>query len=331
MTITLPDHIEIRAISPDLDFDHIDTVITVPTFRRPEQLLQTLQSLSAQLTDKNCAIIVIENDASSEQGAKAIAPLFSENKFTGMVIVERQAGNCNAYNAGWLTALRYFPNFQQLLVIDDDEIASPHWVDELCKTQVLFQSDFVGGPQVPVFSDTQSQSWASHPVFAPPYSTTGKVPILYSSGNLLIMRHVLETMPFPFLEPMFNFTGGGDSDFIDRCHRKGFKTAWANDAKLYETIPARRLEADWIRSRAMRNGMISTMVERRRRANEPYGNFINFSRSLAILAFSPIKAALKAIKSRSLNIGLNYIYVGLGRFMAHFGYQHEQYRTPEKN
>lgn len=331
MTKTLPNNIEIRAITPDLAYDQIDTVITIPTFKRPEHLLQTLRSLNAQITNKNIALIVIENDALAQEGAKAIAPLFLQSKFNGMVIVEEQAGNCNAYNAGWLTALRYFPNFQQLLVIDDDEIASPHWVEELCKTQAQFQTDFVGGPQVPVFNDIQKRNWASHPVFAPPYHVTGKVPILFSSGNLLIMRRVLEEMPFPFLEPMFNFTGGGDSDFIDRSHRKGFNAAWANDAKLFETVPARRLQADWIRTRAMRNGMISTMVERRRRADEPFGHLINFGRSLAILGFSPFKAAIKAAQSRSINIGLNYIYVGLGRFMAHFGYQYEQYRAPEKN
>lgn len=327
----LPDHIKIHSVTPDLNFAAIDTVITVPTFKRPEQLLQTLHSLNEQKTDKNFAIIVIENDSPDEQGAKAAGPLFLEKNFTGMVIVEEQAGNCNAYNAGWLTALHYFPNFEQILVIDDDEIASQHWVEELCKTQKHFKSDLVGGPQIPVFNKTQSHNWAKHPVFAPPYNITGPVPILYSSGNLLIKRRVIDAMPFPFLEPMFNFTGGGDADFIDRSRRKGFTTAWSNEAQLFETVPARRLEADWIRTRAMRNGMISTMVERRRRAHQPFGRFINFGRSLAILAFSPVKALIKGLQTQSLSIGLNYIYVGFGRFMAHFGYEYEQYRAPEKN
>lgn len=331
MLPAIPDHISIFAISADLDHRKVDTVITLPTFRRPDHVLKTLNSLSTQVTNRHFAIILVENEASAHEGATAAAPLFLNGECNGLIIVESARGNCNAYNAAWLTALHHFPNMQQLLVIDDDEIADPNWLETMCQAKQHYQADLVGGPQVPVFENATLNYWAKHPVFSPPYQSSGQVPVLFSSGNLLVSRNVLDKMPFPFLELMFNFTGGGDADFISRCLVAGFTTAWSAEAKVFETIPSRRLEGDWIRDRGLRNGMLSTQIEKRKRADAPLASMKAFLKSVAILAISPAKALIKGLQSRSSAIGLYYIHVGLGRVAAHFGYNHEQYRNPEKN
>src|SRR5690606_38831069 len=110
-----------------------------------------------------------------------------------------------------------------------------------------------GGPQVPVFAVPGQEAWADHPVFAPPYRESGRVKALYSSGNLLLRREVLARMGPPFLDLRFNFMGGGDSDFLSRAAVKGFRLAWCAEAPVDESVPARRLEADWIRARSLRN------------------------------------------------------------------------------
>ena len=142
---------------------------------------------------------------------------------------------------------------------------------------------------------------------------------------------MLEETDFPFLDPRFNFTGGGDSDFISRAVVKGFRTGWCAEAPVRETVPARRLEKDWIRARGLRNGMISTMIERRRRKDELFGRTRVLLKSFALLGLSPVKALRKAVQAQSFSVGAYYIHVGLGRVMAHFGYEHEQYRNPDKN
>ena len=119
---------------------------------------------------------------------------------------------------------------------------------------------------MPVFPETSGRRFAGHPVFAPPYRQSGPVAALYSSGNLLIGRNVLIAMGPPFLDLRFNFMGGGDSDFLSRAAAKGFRLGWCAEAPVRETVPARRLEADWIRSRSLRNGVISTLVEKKKRA-----------------------------------------------------------------
>jgi len=323
--------VSIVARSPGLAAEAVETVVTVPTFRRPKQIVETLESLAAQVTTRRFAVIVIENDAEGREGAASAAAWLAGGALPGMVIIAHERGNCCAYNAGWQTALRSFPHFTHIAVIDDDELADPDWLEALHRTAVATGADIVGGPQVPVFPSPADARWARHPVFAPPYGESGPVRALYSSGNLLIGRQVLAAMPAPFLDLAFNFMGGGDSDFLSRSVQKGFRLAWAADAIVREAVPARRLEADWIRARALRNGVISTMVETRRRRGEPLGRLKVVARSLALLAASPLRGLARFARTGSASIGLYPVYVALGRVLAEFGYANEQYRNAEKN
>jgi len=323
--------ITLVASSPGLQLDAVEIAITVPTFRRPQQILDTLDSLAAQRTARRFAVIVIENDADGRQGADAVAPRLLSSSLQGMVIIAHERGNCCAYNAGWRTALEQFPNLKAVAVIDDDEIADPDWLENLSEATRKFNADIVGGPQVPVFAAPEHGLWAEHPVFAPPHSASGPVDALYSSGNLLVTRPVLDAMEQPFLDLRFNFLGGGDSDFLSRSAQRGFRLAWCAEAKVREAVPARRVEQDWIRARSLRNGVISTLVEKKKRAGSPFANTKVALKSLALLAASPFRGLARLIGTGSLSVGLYPVYVAAGRVMAEFGYVNEQYRQPEKN
>jgi hypothetical protein len=317
--------------SPRLDVEAVEAVVTLPTFKRPAQVQDTLASLSAQRTGRRFAVIVMENEAEARDGAKAVLPLFERGEIQGMVIIAHERGNCSAYNAGWQTAILHFPNFRHLLVIDDDEIADPDWLERMCMAAETLGADIVGGPQVPVFADAAHAKWADHPVFAPPYRQTGRVPALYSSGNLLIGHNVLTAMGPPFLDLRFNFMGGGDSDFLSRSAQRGFVLGWCAQAMVRETVPARRVEADWIRSRSLRNGVISTLVEKKKRDGAPLAGARVFAKSLALLAASPLRGLIRLARTGSPAIAIYPLHVALGRVLAEFGYANEQYRQPEKN
>lgn len=327
----MSDNISIASRSPGLDAGLVEIVVTMPTFKRPEHLLESLASLQAQVTSRNFAVIVMENEAEKREGAEAAKPLFETGAVKGMVIIAHDRGNCCAYNAGWLTALVHFPAFKYLLVIDDDELADPHWIDRMAKAAESLPADIVGGPQVPVFERPEDNHWAFHPVFAPPYRSTGRVEQLFSSGNLLISRTVLEQMGPPFLDLRFNFMGGGDSDFLSRSAARGFRLGWCADAPVHETIPSRRLEADWIRARAVRNGVISTLVEKGKRSGDPFGRVKVIAKSLALLAASPLRGLRTLVTTGSFSIAQYPVLVAIGRIIAEFGYTNEQYRNAEKN
>src|SRR5690606_2000853 len=81
----LPNHITVITKTPGLPFEDIDVVVTLPTFRRPAHLLQTLDSLKSQITDRSFTIVVIENEADKREGAQVAAPLFEAGEYSGVV------------------------------------------------------------------------------------------------------------------------------------------------------------------------------------------------------------------------------------------------------
>lgn len=325
-----PESFSIVAASPAEALRGVESVVCVPTFKRPDLLENTLRSLAAQQGGHDVAIIVVENEGVTRAGAERASALLAAGLFKGYVIVEPRQGNCKAYNAAWRCALTRFPALKQVLGIDDDEEALPHWLDAFLKAAATAPAELFGGSVAPVFED-QSRAWLSaHPVFQSHYAVTGPVPILYSSANYLIRREVLERLGFPFLDESFDFTGGGDSDFFRRSREAGFRFWWVQEAAMRETMPRRRTEFSWIAARGLRNGAISATIERRLDPS-PKGRLKVLAKSFALLAASPLRGLLLGLKTRSATIGLYHAKVALGRLMSEFGLGHEQYRKPDKN
>lgn len=325
-----PETFEIVAASPEAALRSVESVICVPTFKRPELLERTLRSLAAQQVGHDFAIIVVENEGVERAGAERACALHTAGLFTGYVIVEPRQGNCKAYNAAWRCGLTRLPALKQVLGIDDDEEALPLWLDAHLRAAATAPAQLFGGSVTPVFED-QSRAWLSaHPVFRSHYAVSGEVPILFSSANYLIRREVLETLGFPFLDESFDFTGGGDSDFFRRSKEAGFRFWWVQDAAMRETMPGRRTEFSWIAARSLRNGAISATIERRLDPSVR-GRLKVLARSLALLAASPFRGLALGLRTGSVTIGLYHAQVALGRLMSELGVSNEQYRKPDKN
>ncbi|TCR68808.1 glycosyltransferase family A protein [Bosea sp. BK604] len=325
-----PESFEILAASPEAALRAVESVICVPTFKRPDLLEKTLRSLAAQQGGHDVAIIVVENEGSERAGAARAQELLASGLFKGFVIVEPRQGNCKAYNAAWRCALTRLPALKQVLGIDDDEEAEPQWLDAFLRAAQSAPAQLFGGSVAPRFEDATRAWLSAHPVFRSHYSVSGEVPILYSSANYLIRREVLERLGFPFLDESFDFTGGGDSDFFRRARAAGFRFWWVQEAAMRETMPARRSEFGWILARGLRNGAISAQIERRLDPS-PRGRLKVLAKSLALLAASAPRGLALGIRTRSATIGLYHAKVALGRLISEFGVQNEQYRKPEKN
>ncbi len=173
----------------NIEISDVEVAVSLPTFRRPEHLLKTLSSVAAQNTGRNYICIVMENDPDGGEGAKVAEAFFRKSSLRGIVINAHRRGNCSAYNAGWHTALETFPNLRWVMVIDDDEVATPDWIEKMTAAAEDFGVDMVGGPQKPVFEGNADQKWSRHPVFQPAYQHSGKVDIIYSTGNVLIAMY----------------------------------------------------------------------------------------------------------------------------------------------
>ena len=111
------------AASPALDRS-VGIVICIPSFRRPEHLRLTLESLASQRTDRRFAVVIVENDAAGCGSVPVAAEFLQAGQFPGLCVIEPRQGNCHAINAAFETALATFPAAGHFLMIDDDEIAS---------------------------------------------------------------------------------------------------------------------------------------------------------------------------------------------------------------
>src|ERR1700754_2724863 len=118
------------AVSPGLDCS-VESVICIPSFRRPQHLRLTLESIAAQRTTRRFAVVVVENDAANCGSAPVAAEFLASGSLNGLCLVEPRQGNCHAINAAFETALATFPQATNFLMIDDDEIASPDWLERM--------------------------------------------------------------------------------------------------------------------------------------------------------------------------------------------------------
>ncbi|XSC44998.1 glycosyltransferase family 2 protein [Bradyrhizobium sp. RDT10] len=201
------------AASPALD-PTTETVVCIPCFRRPQYLRRTLESLAAQRTNRRFAVVMVENDASKSESVPVATEFLASGKFAGLCVIEPRQGNCHAINAAFETALQMFPAATSFLMIDDDEIASPDWLEQMVRTANATGADIVGGPVFPEFDDERKRGLRRHPAFAPAYDASGPVPVIYGCGNCLIRRSVFDRLGMPAFDLRFNYLGGGDTDFF---------------------------------------------------------------------------------------------------------------------
>src|ERR1700716_2419296 len=142
----------LAASSHSLD-SSIATVVCIPCFRRPQHLRLTLESLANQRTERRFAVVIVENDASKCASVPVAAEFLGGGQFPGLCVVEPRQGNCHAINAAFETALATFPAATDFLMIDDDEIASPDWLELMVRTAEVTAADVVGGPVLQNFDD----------------------------------------------------------------------------------------------------------------------------------------------------------------------------------
>ncbi len=314
-----------------LDAYDVSIAVVIPTFKRPQQLARTLASVAAQVVSQKIAAVVVENHAAGSEGLAVAERMFAERQAQGIAVVEARQGNCNAYNAGFKAALDAFPNLTHIAIIDDDETASPAWLESLFAAAASSGADIIGGPQVPVFDDPVGAAlYQSHPVFQPAHGTSGAAGLITSTGNCLIAIGVIRAMQPDWLDERFNFLGGGDTDFFTRCQAKGFGFQWAADAVVHESVPSRRTERSWITARSLRNGLISALIQRKHNPG-PIGRMKVIAKSVALLLASPIRSVALWARTGSFYTGSYHMMIAAGRILAEFGYTIEQYREPEKN
>lgn len=315
---------EIAASSRVIDLS-VGIVVCIPCFRRPQHLRLTLDSLVSQRTPRAFAVVMVENDTARRESAPVAAEYLARGRLQGVCLVEKRQGNCHAINAAFETAQALFPAATRFLMIDDDEIASPDWLELMVRTAEATGADVVGGPVLPDFDDDSKPWLARHPAFCPAYDYTGAVPLIYGCGNCLITRAAFERFERPAFDLRFNFLGGGDCDFFVRCRDAGMTFHWTAEAVITETVPQSRTSFSWIARRGLRIGAINYRVQSK--AAPSAGARVRvFAQMLARLPLSLLRSARLLATSKAV-VAMHPTLVALGSLLAAFGIEPKPYEA----
>lgn len=315
---------EIAASSRVIDLS-VGIVVCIPCFRRPQHLRQTLDSLVNQRTPRSFAVVMVENDAVGRASAPVAAEYLADGRLQGVCLVEKRQGNCQAINAAFETAQALFPAATRFLMIDDDEIASPDWLELMVRTAEATGADIVGGPVVPVFEDDSKPWLTRHPVFCPAYDYSGAVPLIYGCGNCLITRAAFDRFDKPAFDLRYNFLGGGDCDFFVRCRDIGMTFHWTAEALITETVPRSRTSLGWIAKRGLRIGAINYRVQVKA-AQGTGARARVFAQMLGRIPVSLVRSARLLATSKTV-VAMHPALVAVGSMLAAFGFAPKPYEA----
>ena len=300
----------------------IETTIVIPSYRRPGDLERALDSVLAQQgVDGPYEILVVDNDPQGS-AAPVAERLAAASPILIRYVLEARPGISHARNTGVaLAAGRY------LAFLDDDEVVGPDWLAHLLDTLRRFGADAVVGPVLPHFPEGAAID--AYRRFA--YTRDARLPtgaplLRWNIGNSLINKARCFTGPEPFL-PWLGRTGGEDTVFLRQMTRRGCKMVWCGEAVAWESVPAERLEPDYLLRRAFRGAQTTTFVCTTVRPRE-------LGRALRLMAagfvqmvlYGPVALALKAIHHEKWLPVMAKAVGGLGKVLWHPGLHLRMYR-----
>ncbi|AXV18176.1 glycosyl transferase family A (plasmid) [Neorhizobium sp. SOG26] len=297
----------------------IEVTVCIPTFRRPEGLRKTLQSLIQQQTDLPFAIVVVENDAANPLGSQVAREVLGSAALPHHVVVEPKQGNCHAINRAFSEAREIYPSADCFLMIDDDEVADPHWLEAMVSTARRTGADIVGGPVVRQFEVPVSHAVSAHALYGYIDGPSRQVPAIHGTGNCLISRKVFETLDPSLFDVRFNFLGGGDMDFFRRCREAGFTFWWCQEVLIHETVAADRASPSWLMRRSVRTGSINYVIDRKR-ARSPVTVAALQLKNVISLGLSIPRAIAILFKTKALLPATHPILMSFGRVTASLGF-----------
>lgn len=301
--------------------------ICTATFQRPEGLKRLLQSLNCLKFTKSeqpaIEVIVVDNNASGSAKAiiDEIQPDFNwELKYT----IEPQQGISFARNRAIASCS---PHTNFIAFIDDDETATPSWLDELLIVQQQFNADVVWGPNLPVFVDENVPKWVvKGGFFNPPRYPTGHLLKYAATNNVLIGKKLLEEMNARF-EERFALTGGEDTYLFMSARRAGYKLIWADEAITYEWVPQSRTQMKWILQRGFRGSSTFSICERELYPMLPV-ILLRTATGLCRIVWGTCLVVALLFGQRHLFVkGLLRISQGSGLISGLAGFQHVEYKT----
>jgi glycosyltransferase involved in cell wall biosynthesis len=246
-----------------------DVSVVVCTYNRADFLRQTLASLLQQTLKSKCYEIIVVDDGSSDHTAEAVEDVRRGARIDIRYIRQANSGIGNARNRGYREARAPWVAY-----IDDDELASEHWLSELLDTAEATSADCVGGPSIlrvlgnpdiqPV--GTIGMLLGQNPCMVTASRNMSLLQRLRAritrlnvpgGGNVLVRKALLERLGG--FRPLRH---GEDLDFFRRAVQEKAGLATAHQAIIYHLTPAERLTSRALYSEADRGGRAQATIDR---------------------------------------------------------------------
>ena len=239
--------------------------ICVATYKRPNLLRDLLVSLNSltfiQSPTPVIEVIVVDNDSASSAEA-TVEQIKSSFQWPLKYFVESNQGVTYARNRCVQEASK---DSDFIAMLDDDEVATPQWLDELLINQQKSSAEIVTGPSLAVYKENQQvPNWIKVGGFYsfPRYETGRRMDTAFTN-NVMFSTKLLENLKEgeTLFDNRFAQNGAEDAYLFSCLNKQGYKIIWANDAVLYEPVDDKRLSLNWILKRGFWSWSVHSFIE----------------------------------------------------------------------
>lgn len=232
--------------------------VCIATYKRPELLKKLFDSLCNQEIQDEIIFEVIVVDNDPQETAKELVQSYKRSAMLNINYFIQPIKNIS------LTRNKCVENSsgEYILFIDDDEIASPGWIQNMVSTIINYNADAVFG-EVKSHFDRSAPEWIrKNHIYNRPSPPTGTQAVLTRSGNCIIKASLIKSIPGPF-DSAYGLTGGEDTHLFGRLKRQGAKFVNCKEAWISEYVPPERSTIKYVirRSYIMGNNFTRRYLE----------------------------------------------------------------------
>jgi succinoglycan biosynthesis protein ExoM len=192
-------------------------------------------------------VVVADNAAHS--AARALVDAAASELGLDIAYIHAPAHNISIARNACLN----FATAEWIAFLDDDEVASPQWLNQLLAAARRGGWDAVLGPVQALYSPS-APVWIRTGDFHSqgPVYVRGRIETGYT-GNVLIRRSLIERQNLRFKVELGR-SGGEDADFLYRLSDAGGRIGFEPAALAYEPVVANRASLRWLLRRNFRAG-----------------------------------------------------------------------------